>query len=165
MRFSPLALAAAVCALTVSTAGLGQSTRAIDPASLAWLNRGEIALAAGQTDAAVDAFETSAALESNNVRAFTGLADAAVAEQLPGKAIRFYREALSLNGRDRAALAGIGAAFAAKGATALAESTLAQLKAVCGGACPEAVRVQAAVDRGTVTASALAPAAEIEQAN
>lgn len=166
VRFSPLTLAVAVGALTLSTAGSGQDrARPIAPESLAWTERGAAALAADQTGAASDAFETAAALDPANVRAFNGLAATAMAEGLPGKAIRFYREALLLDGRDRSALAGIGEAFAAKGAVGLAESSLAQLTTVCGAACPEVQRVQAALDRGTVTASAIESKPVIEQAN
>ena len=165
VRFSPLTLAVAIAALTLSTAGMGQGTRSIDPASLAWTDRGVTALAAGQPDVAADAFETAVAIDAANVRAFTGLGEAAAAQDLPGKAIRFYREALELDGRNRAALAGIGEAFAAKGATGLADNSLAQLRTVCGGACPEVDRVQAALDRGTVTAAALEPMPVVEQVN
>lgn len=166
MRFSPLTIAVAVGALALSSAGVGQDqVRQIAPESLAWTERGTVALAADHTDAAADAFETAAALDPANVAAFNGLAAAAVAEGLPGKAIRFYREALLLDGRDRSALAGIGEAFAAKGAVGLAESSLAQLKTVCGGACPEVQRVQAALDQGTVTASAIESTPVVEQAN
>ena len=170
MRFSPLTLAVAVAAFTVSTAGAGQGTRATDPASLAWTQRGDAALTAGQAEEATDAYETAAALDPVNGRAFTGLAAASLALELPGKAIRFYREALQLNGRDRTALAGIGEAFAVKGANTQAEATLTQLREVCGGgACPELAQVQAALDRGTVSTAditaAVEPVAADEQAN
>lgn len=166
MRFSPLTLAIGVAAVTLSAPGAGQISSPIAPDSLAWTQTGDAALAAGDPAGAARAFETAAAIDPANARAFNGLAASAMADELPGKAIRFYRESLALNGRDRAALAGIGEAFAAKGAASQADATLAQLRAVCGaGACPELATVQAALERGMVTAAALEPTAEIEQAN
>lgn len=161
---TPLTVAVAITALSLSSAGLSRD-RAVDPASATWTERGNASLAAGQTEAATDAYETAAALDPANTAAFNGLAAAAMAQDLPGKAIRFYREALLVDGSDRVALAGIGVAFATKGATSQAEASLARLDAVCGTDCPGRTELMAALERGTVTAAAVEADPVVQQAN
>ena len=166
MRATPLTIALAVGAASLSSAGVGQDReRPIAPASLEWTLTGDAALAGGQPTAATDAYETAAALDPSNDRAFVGLAEAARSEGLPGKAIRFYREALMLDGRDVAALTGIGLAFAEKGAVDQARAALASLKEVCGANCPGEAEIAAALDRSTVTAAAVEAEPVLEQAN
>ena len=165
MRLTPFTIALGVSALSLSTVGSTQD-RAVTADSLAWTQRGDTALANGQAGEATDAYETAAAIDPDNAHAFNGLAAAAMTLQLPGKAIRYYREALSLNDTDRVALAGIGLAFAAKGAVSQAEASLARLEAVCGGGgCPGRAELVAALEKGTVTAAALETEPVIEQAN
>lgn len=166
MRFTPLTIALAVGALTVSSASLGQeAARAVAPASIEWTRIGDAALSRQEAEAATDAYETAIAISPANVRAFTGLAAAAVAQELPGKAIRFYREALLLDDRDRQALSGIGVAFADKGAIEQARASLARLEAVCGADCPERTQLVAALERDTVQAAAVEPRPVVEQTN
>ncbi len=166
MRLTPLTIALAVGAFSLSTAGTGQErARPIAPQSLAWTQTGDAALAGGQTAAATDAYETAAAIDPANGLAFVGLAAAARADGLPGKAIRFYREALMLDARDTAALAGIGMAFADKGAVDQARATLASLDQVCGTGCPGRADLVAALDKGTVTAAAVEAKPVVEHAN
>ena len=162
---TPLTIAAGVVALSLSSEGATQE-RVIAPDSLLWSQRGDAALAAGQSGDATDAYETAVAIDPDNVRAFNGLAAAAMAAELPGKAILFYREALSLDGSDRDALAGIGLAFASKGATSQAEASLARLEAVCGSKeCRGRAELVAALEKGTVTAAALKTEPVVEQSN
>lgn len=165
MRLTPLTIAVGVSALCLSTIGSTRE-RAVAPDSVAWTQRGDAALAIGQADAAADAYETAAAISPTNARAFVGLATAAMALDLPGKAIRFYREALAQDDASRDALAGIGLAFATKGATSQAEASLARLDAVCGGGeCPGRTELVAALEKGTVTAAALTAEPVVEQTN
>lgn len=165
MRLTPLTIAVGVSALSLSSVGSTQG-RSISPDSLAWTQRGDAALAGGEEGDATDAYETAAAIDPDNALAFNGLAAAAMEIELPGKAIRFYREALLLDDVNRDALAGIGLAFATKGATSQAEASLARLEAVCGsGDCPGRAELMAALEKGTVTAAALAAEPVVEQAN
>jgi len=165
VRLTPLTIAFGVSALSLSSVGSTQG-RAITADSLVWTQRGDAALAGGQASDATDAYETAAAIDPDNARAFNGLAAAAMALELPGKAIRFYREALLLDDANRDALAGIGLAFATKGATSQAEASLARLEAVCGGGdCPGRAELVAELEKGAVTAAALATKPVVEQAN
>ena len=166
MRFTPLTIALAVGALTVSSASLGQErARSVSPASVEWTRIGNAALARQEPEAATDAYETAIAISPGNVTAFNGLAAAAMAQELPGKAIRFYREALLLDDRDRQALSGIGVAFASKGALEQARASLVRLEAVCGTACPERAELVAALERDTVQAAAVEAKPVVEQTN
>ena len=166
MRVTPLTIALAVGALSLSSSGMGQErARTITPQSLEWTQTGDAALAGGQAAAATDAYETAAALDPANGRAFVGMGAAARAEGLPGKAIRSYREALMLDARDTAALTGIGVAFAEKGAVDQARAALASLDEVCGTDCPGRPELVAALEKGTVTAAAVEAKPVVEQAN
>ena len=88
----------------------------IDARSMALLQQGKAARAAGNIDGATDLFESAVAVDPRNRQAFIALAQVAEARQLPGKAIRLYREALLLEPNDIAALTGQGEAMVAKGA-------------------------------------------------
>lgn len=166
MRFTPLTIAVSIGALTVSSASLGQErARAVAPESIEWTQIGDMALSRQNADEATDAYETAIAISPGNVRAYNGLAAAAMAQELPGKAIRFYREALLLDDRDTQGLSGIGVAFAAKGAVEQARASLARLEAVCGNDCPERTQLVAALERNTVQAAAVESRPLVEQAN
>lgn len=142
------------------TATTGQAAPQVDQRSLGLAQSGFSALQAGRTSDAIDQFETALAVDPMNGRAFIGLARAAQAQGLPGKAIKFYREALALDPNDLEALEGQGSALAARGATARAQINLARIQKLCvAPACPQAQRLQVAIQRGAVTVAAAAPAA------
>ena len=88
----------------------------IDSRSLALLQQGRAAQAAGNLEGANDALESALAVDPRNREAFVLLAEIARVRNLPGKAIRLYREALLLEPNDLAALRGQGEAMVAKGA-------------------------------------------------
>lgn len=119
------------------------------PLSLQMMQAGEAHLAAGKPDAATDSFEAALAADPRNRRAYMGLARAAQAQGLPGKAVRFYREALDLDPNDLAALEAQGVALVERGATARAGDNLDRVKKLCQGSCPEADRLAAAIARGS----------------
>jgi len=123
----------------------------IAPLSLQMLKAGEAQLAAGKPDAATDSFEAALAADPRNRRAYIGLARAAEAQGLPGKSVRFYREALEIDPNDLAALELQGLALVERGATARAEGNLERVRKLCQGACPEADRLAAAIARGPKT--------------
>lgn len=147
-----LAIAAAIAAAAPAPAPNAQSARFADS--------GFALLAGKQATRAADAFESALAADPANRRAYLGLAEAARAQGLPGKAIGYYREALQLEPNDIDALAGRGEALAERGATARAGVDLARVRKLCGaGACPQATRIERAVARAT--APRVAPVAPV----
>nr|WP_245991675.1 tetratricopeptide repeat protein [Blastomonas fulva] len=75
------------------------------------------------------------------------LAQVASAQGLPGKAIRFYREALRLDPNDVAALAGQGEAMVQRGAVEKARRNLLRIEAICTTGCTETNRLITAIDQ------------------
>ena len=119
MRITAISAAVALMVLSVSTSLMAQRPDdQIDPKSLALLQEGRAAKAAGNLDGAQDALESALAVDPRNREAFLVLGEIARTRGLPGKAIRLYREALTLEPNDLAALRGQGEALVAKGATA-----------------------------------------------
>ena len=161
MRTSTVALAAALAVVSITTSLSGQKPdEAIDVRSMQLLEQGRALKAAGNLDGATDALETAVVVDPRNRTAFVVLAQVAEARDLPGKAIRLYREALLLEPNDRRALAGQGAALAHKGALAQARENLAKLKTLCKGQCPEANTLAATIAKGPpVTTAQVAPKA------
>ncbi|RYY26494.1 MAG: hypothetical protein EOP62_10225 [Sphingomonadales bacterium] len=162
MRVTAISAAAALLLLSVSTSLMAQRPDAqIDPRSLALLQEGRAAQAAGNIDGATDALESALAVDPRNRQAFVLLAEIARGRDLPGKAIRLYREALLLEPNDLAALRGQGEAMVSKGAMEKAKANLAKIKTICTTGCNDANVLAAAIDKGppvTVTASAEKPA-------
>lgn len=149
MRFVPVALAAAIGVAALSTAVMGQKPDAqIDPRSVAIVDQARAAQRAGNLEQANDLLESALAVDPKNRTAFMALAEIAKAQGLPGKSIRFYREALELEPNDLAALAGQGDALVQKGAVTKARENLAKLKKLCTATCPEEARLAAAIDKG-----------------
>lgn len=158
MRYSSVAAAVALTLLTVSTSLHGQRPDdQIDPRSMALLASGRAAQAAGNLDAATDTLETALAVDPRNRGAFIALAQIAQARGLPGKAIRHYREALSLEPNDVTALSGQGEAYVARGAVVRARENLAKVRTLCGKAgCRDATVLAAAIAKGPPIATASA---------
>lgn len=165
MRITLVSAAAALALLSVSTSLYGQrADDQIDARSVALLERGKAARAAGNLDGANDLIESALAVDPRNRQAFIVLAEIARTQGLPGKSIRFYREALTLEPNDIVALRGQGEAMVQKGAVERAKENLARVKTLCGNGCAEANQLAAAIAKGppaTVTAqAAAAPKAE-----
>lgn len=149
MRFSPVAIAMSLTLLVVSSGAIGQKADdQINPKSLALLAEGQSALKAGNLTAANDALETALALDPRNRAAFVALGRVAQAQQLPGKAIRMYFEALSLEPNDVSALSAQGEAMVQKGALERARANLARVKALCKSECAPATELAAAIAKG-----------------
>jgi len=163
MRLFPAALALSFAALSISTSLSAQrADTAIDPRSMALLAQGRAAAAAGNLDQATDLIETALAVDPRNRAAFIELASVAERQQLPGKAIRLYREALLIEPNDPGALRGQGEALVAKGAMGPARENLARIKTLCGKKpCPDAVSLTATIAKGP-PASAI-PAAKVPE--
>ncbi|MBI0474889.1 tetratricopeptide repeat protein [Sphingomonas sp. MA1305] len=157
MRVTSVAIAAALTLVCVSTSLNGQRPDdQVDARSLQLLAQGKAAKAAGNLDGATDLLETALAVDPRNREAFVVLAETADARGLPGKAIRLYREALSLEPNDVAALQGQGEALVAKGAVTLAKANLAKIRTLCKTSCPQATQLAAVIAKGPpiTTASA-----------
>ncbi|MBJ6121017.1 tetratricopeptide repeat protein [Sphingomonas mollis] len=157
MRFSSVALAAALATVSITTSLQGQRPDdQIDARSLQLLTQGRALKAAGNLDGATDTLETAVAVDPRNRGAFIVLAEVAGQRGLPGKAIRLYREALLLEPNDRVALKGQGEALVAKGAISRAKDNLAKLRTLCKGACPEATTLAAVIAKGPPVTTAQA---------
>ena len=129
---------------------------------MALVQQARVAMGSAKLNDANDALETALAVDPRNRAAYALLAEVAVRQGLPGKAIRFYRESLLIEPNDVAALAGQGEAMVAKGAVTKARENLARIKTLCVGACPEGARLAATIAKGpppvVQSAQAAAPA-------
>lgn len=169
MRFAPPAAALSLALALAASAGFA-APRAPDGRAAALLAAGQAALQAGDAQGAVDAFETALALDPGYTPTLLRLAEAARANDLHGKAIRYYREALEREPGNLEALAGEGAALAEKGALAKARERLAAVQKACGVAsCSAAQTLAAAIAKGPVvrvqTAEAAVQGAEPARVN
>jgi tetratricopeptide (TPR) repeat protein len=149
MRFLPVAAAASLGLLAVSSGSFGQKPDdQINPRSITFQKQGEAALAAGNYAAANDALEASVVADPRNRGAFVALGRVAQAQQLPGKAIRYYKDALLLEPNDLGALAGEGDALVQRGAVDRAKDNLARIKTICKADCTAANTLSAAIAKG-----------------
>lgn len=145
MRFTPAAVSLAVLLAVSSSISHGQKPSTVDPRSIQWSERGVAAYSAGKFDAATDAYETSLALDPANRVAYVGLAQVAQSQELPGKAIRYYDQALSLDPKDVNALQQQGIAMLEKGAVESAKGNLARIKENCRTDCAAADKLATAI--------------------
>lgn len=167
MRLMPIALSTAIALATVASAGHGQRPDdQIDARSMALTQQGHALAAASRYAEATDALETALAIDPRNRSAYIGLARVAQGEKLPGKAIKFYAEALALEPNDVSALAGQGEALVERGAVERAKQNLDRIKSVCKSNCPQAITLAAVIAKGpppqVVTAQA-PPAAPVKK--
>ncbi len=162
MRLSPAAVALSLTLAMVSSAGQTQrSDDQINPRSLALVQQAEAARRAGNLTGADDLLETALAVDPRNRAAFIALAGVARQQELPGKAIRLYREALALEPNDTAALAGQGEAMVQKGAVERARANLARIKTLCKVDCAPATELSAAIAKGPPPAVVTAQATSV----
>ncbi len=149
MRLTPIALSAAVLLATMASSGRGQKPDdQIDARSVALASQGQALSAQGRYNEAIDLLETALAVDPRNRQAYIGLAKAAQGQKLPGKAIKFYFEALKLEPNDVVALAGQGEALVQRGAVERARRNLERVRTLCGAGCPEIGMLTAAIARG-----------------
>ena len=149
MRLTPLALAFGIALATVASAGHGQKPDdQIDPRSTALAEQAQTLSAQGRHQEATDLLETALAVDPRNRQAYISLARAALAQKLPGKAIRLYFEALALEPNDVNALAGQGEALVQRGAVERAKRNLERIKTLCANPCPQATQLAAAIAKG-----------------
>ena len=149
MRLTPIALTVAIAAATMASTGFGQRPDdQIDPRSTALVQQAQQLSAAGQHGQAIDLLESALAVDPRNRTAYIALGRVAQAQRLPGKAIRMYGLALSLEPNDVAALEGQGEAYVQRGAVERARANLARVRTLCNQPCPQAQQLAAAIERG-----------------
>src|SRR3546814_4826686 len=81
-------------------------------------------------------------------RAYILLGKVAQAQELPGKAIGLYGQALALEPNDLAALEAQGGAMVQRGAVKRAEANLERIRTLCKRACAEAQGLTAVIAKG-----------------
>ena len=149
MRFSPVALAAAALFATVSSTSHGETPRPpANPQSVAFVDQGLIEAGAGRFENAISLYETALAIDPQNLTAYRQLAEVAMKQGLPGKAIGYYVSILTAEPNDREALEGQGRAMVQKGAVERARENLVKLRAVCKTGCPEITKLETAISAG-----------------
>lgn len=149
MRFMPIALSLTIAVATIASAGNGQRPDdQIDPRSSALVEEARAASGAGRHNDAIDLLETALAVDPGNRAAYVALARVAQAQRLPGKAVRYYADALRLEPNDVNALAGQGEAFVQRGAVERARRNLARVQTLCRAPCPQAQQLAAMIQRG-----------------
>ena len=149
MRLTPIVLTLAVAAATMASAGQSQRPDdQIDPRSTALLQQAEAQSAAGHLDEANDLLETALAVDPRNRAAYIALGHVAQAQHLPGKAVRYYADALRMEPNDVNALAGQGEAYVQRGAVERARRNLERVQSLCRQPCPQAQQLAAVIQRG-----------------
>ncbi len=164
MRFTPAAIVlASALALSASSvvgkvgAQGGASTEGVSPGAAAWVERGSAALDAGDLPAARSAYESALLLSPGDSSIYFALGKVARAEKMPGRAIKYFDDALRLDPKNQTALLEEGLAMMDKGAIESARVTLTQLKAMCAKNCAITEPLAAAIAAGppkVVTAEA-----------
>jgi tetratricopeptide (TPR) repeat protein len=147
MRFAPAAAALSMVLSITASVSVARD-RTADELALALQAEGRAALTKGNTNAAIDAFESALAVDPGYTVILIDLAEAARQVGLQGKAIGYYREALGREPRNFLAISGEGEALVEKGAVEKARRNLAQLESMCGANCPETVALRARISSG-----------------
>ncbi len=166
MRFSPAVIAMSLVFAMVSSAGLSQTADIeIRPRSVELMQLGETAQNKGNLELATDLYETALAVDPRNGSAFIALAQIARVQKLPGKAIRFYREALILNPNNLDALAGQGEALVQRGAIEKAKINLSRIETLCRTSCKQTVQlgkiIKASENAPVMSAQAVTPKPQV----
>ena len=105
MRFAPAAAALSLAFAVTTSTGFA-SERDPAPRAAILIAEGEAALTAGDTQGAIDAFEAALVVDPAYTPLFLSLARAARADGLQGKALRYYREMLTRDPGNFAAISG-----------------------------------------------------------
>jgi tetratricopeptide (TPR) repeat protein len=149
MRVTPIAVSLGIALATMASAGHGQKPDdQIDPRSVALTQQAQSLASVSKYEEATDLLETALAVDPRNRSAYVALGRVAQAQNLPGKAIRLYSEALALEPNDVNALAGEGEALVQRGAVERAKLTLEKIKTICKSNCAQAQTLAAAIAKG-----------------
>jgi tetratricopeptide (TPR) repeat protein len=149
MRLMPIVLSAAIAAATMASAGQGQRPDdQIDPRSTELVDQARAQSASGRHNEAIDLLETALVVDPRNRGAYIALGRVAQAQRLPGKAVRYYADALRIEPNDVNALAGQGEALVQRGAVERARRNLERVQTLCANPCPQAQQLAAVIQRG-----------------
>jgi len=149
MRLTPILISLGIAAATIASAGNSQRPDdQVDPRSAALVAQAQGRTTAGQYDQAIDLLETALAVDPGNRGAYIALGRVAQAQRLPGKAVRYYADALRMEPNDVNALAGQGEAYVQRGAVERARRNLARVQTLCRAPCPQAQQLAAMIQRG-----------------
>jgi tetratricopeptide (TPR) repeat protein len=149
MRYTPAALALSLLVAVTASSGFGAPPAVpLDARAAQLVKVGRDALAAGNVDAAIDAYEAAYAVQPGHVTIVLSLAEAARRQGLPGKALHYYRQVLAREPNNEYAISGEGAALVEKGALEKAKLNLARLETLCGKDCVPSKQLAAAIARG-----------------
>lgn len=161
MRYYSAALALSLLAGLSASVGHSAPSRAVDPRVGALLVQGQNELDAGRIDSAIDAYETALTIQPGDVMVLLELAQANRRNGMQGKALHFYRLALTNEPQNVIAIAGEGVALVEKGAVDRARRNLTRLKGLCGDNCEATQTLAAAIAKGptprVVTAEVIKP--------
>ena len=149
MRLTPIVLTLAIAAATMASAGQSQRPDdQIDPRSTNLVQQAQAQSAVGRLEDANDLLETALAVDPRNRAAYIALGHVAQAQRLPGKAVRYYADALRMEPNDVNALAGQGEAYVQRGAVERARRNLERVQTLCHQPCPQAQQLAAMIQRG-----------------
>ena len=161
MRYYPAAIALSLVAGVWASSGQSAPVQPLDPRAAALLTQGELNLAAGKLDYAVDALESALTIQPGSVTILLELANATRKQGMQGKALHYYRLALTADPQNVDAISGEGAALVEKGAVERARRNLTRLQGLCGANCNATRELAAAIARGpapkVVTAQQVTP--------
>lgn len=161
MRYTPVALALSLLAAVTASVTHSAPTQTLDPRAGALLEQGRAALATGNLDTAIDAYEAALAVQPGSAQVYLALGDATRKQGMQGKALHYYRLALEAEPGNLLAISGEGAALAEKGALEKARRNLTRLEGLCGSDCEATRQLSAAIAKGpapkVVTAEAVKP--------
>lgn len=139
---------AAIIAGLSSVAFCASVEPSIAPRSVALTDEGYDLLGSKQAENAILQFETALAVDPKNVNAYVGLARAHRMLGLPGKAVKYYREGLSIDPTNLTALEEQGESLVERGAVKRAQLNLDQIKKLCDGDCQEASKLEKVIAAG-----------------
>lgn len=148
MRYTPAALALSLLTAVTASVTLSAPPMPLDPRAALLVSEGRKALAAGDANAAVDAYEAALVFQPGHVAILLNLAEASRKQGMQGKALRYYREVLENEPGNVDAIAGEGMAMVEKGAVERARRNLARLEQLCGSDCAAARALTAAIQQG-----------------
>lgn len=161
MRYYPAAIALSLLAGVWASVGETAAPQPLDPRAAALLTQGQLNLAAGRPDYAIDAFESALSIQPGNVAILLELAAATRRQGMQGKSLHYYRLALVADPSNLDAISGEGAALVEKGAVEKARRNLARLQGLCGANCNATRELAAAITKGPapkmVTAQQIKP--------
>lgn len=148
MRYTPAALALSLLAAVTASVGVSAPPVPLDPRAAVLVAEGRKALATGNADAAIDAYEAALAFQPGHVAILLNLAEATRKQGMQGKALHYYRQVLEGDPGNVFAISGEGLALVEKGAVDRARRNLARLEQICGSGCAPTKDLALAIKQG-----------------